>query len=577
MTDSVSIRWLLAWLSFFLFGIHLFSDAIKQIGSNWLKKFLSHTTSTPLKWIFSGGLVTAILQSSTVVTVMILGFVWAGLISLYNAIWAMIWASIWTTITSWIISVLWFKMDLGALALPLIAVSGFGIFIFSKFRSLKYFSLFLFGFAMLLLWLDMMGDSMSVIQKTFDMSLYLDLPYLTFIFLWMILTIILQSSSASNAITITSVSTGLIPFPIGMMMMLWSHIWTSFTSIVIGFLGTRTQKQVATVHVTFNMFSAIVGVIMIQPFFWFMVEVLGLANNDVLWLAIFHTAFNIVWAILFFPIIPLFNSLLEKIYVDKDKLYLSVMDVDENDIDTAFVAIKNDILILAKNIMEYNVSVFGVDYNKLINKNLDYEFERFYFNPDLLEKKYDKIKNMETNMVKYSMNLKYNQSDMEKLNRFSELNYSIMQFVQSCRMLRGIVPNIESVFGSDKSMIQKEAMSFAWRIWNLYIDMLNVFESSTVKEQYEIIYNSLSELKLWDRKYIFDLQEMVKSWDITLDELSDLMRVNRYLYNSSKSFILATRELFLDEKKRSLIDRQLDKTLKTNLSYMKQNEDTINI
>jgi len=562
MDGNFSWRELLGWLAFFLFGIHLFSDSIKQVGSAWLKKFLRTTTNTPLKWILSGTLITWILQSSSVVAVMILWFVGANLIWLSSAIGAMIWASIGTTMTSWLVAVIGFKVDIAAFALPIITIAWFSIFIFNKKPTRKNLALFIFGFWLLLFGLDMMKDSVTALQEVFDMQRYLNIPQAGFILLGMILTIVLQSSSATNAITITSVSTWLIWLPIGMLLMLWSHIGTSFTSIIVWFFGTKAQKQVATVHVTFNIFAAIIWVLLIQPFFRFMSDVLHLAENDVIWLAVFHTWFNIIWAFLFYRFIPHFRSLLEKVFKDKKTLYLAVMDVDPSDSETWLLALRKDINDLAIQIIRYNVSFFSIDAAKLFAKNLDYTFSKSMLSPEYIQKMYNDIKARETYLIQYALQLKWQETINEKVSaRIGELIYVIMQLVQSSKMLRDVYHNLQDIIVSDDDALEEQTLLFTTRVRNIYSDIIILLAVKEPVQTYQDILKIFLQIKKDDRSYITSVQHILKKEGLDSQEVSDLIRVNRYIYNSSKSFMTAMRDLFLNHEQRRALEGAVDQEI----------------
>jgi phosphate:Na+ symporter len=559
MWQAFSLRELLGWLSIFLFGIHIFSDSIKDVGSITLKRMLRRTTNTPLKGIASGSLASGILQSSTMITIMVLGFVGANIIDLGGAIGAMIWASIGTTTTSWIVAFLWFKVDVSIIALPLIVLGWFSLFIFGKKKKFKAASLFLFWFGLLLFGLGMMKESIEMVKQVFDLSMYLDLPKIWFLLLGIVLTIIIQSSTATNTIVIASLSTGLIPLPIAMMMMLGAHIGTSFTSIIVWLTGTRTQKQVASVHVTFNSFAALIWLVLMQPFIWFLWDIVWLSSTDVLNLAIFHTGFNVIGACIFYWFIPWFHRLLDKVFKQKKELYLSVMDVDMADIDTWLVACRQDIVSLAKDVLQYNVSLFHIDYHKLIDKNLDYTFEQYSLDIDILDKLYDHIKSVESHLIQYCMHLHYGDDDKQLSARVAEFNYAIMQLVQSAKMLKDISHNIEEVVRSEKSVIQQEAARFAGKVRNIYVDVMDILTLEEHSQQYMKLLDLFRSLKTDDRKYIITIQDMVSNDEISAEELSDLLRVQRYIYNSSKSYLLAVRELIISKKERLLMENQVDK------------------
>lgn len=223
------------------------------------------------------------------------------------------------------------------------------------------------------------------------------------------------------------------------------------------------------------------------------------------------------------------------------------------------MACRQDVISLAKDVLQYNVSLFHIDYHKLIDKNLDYTFEQYDLDTDRLDILYNHVKSVEAHLIQYCMHLTYGDEDKHLSSRVAEFNYAIMQFVQSAKMLKDISHNIEEVVRSEKPMIQQEAARFAGRIRNIYVDVMDILNIEDHSQQYMKLLDLFRVLKIDDRKYIVTIQDMVSNDDISSEELSDLLRVQRYVYNSSKSYLLAVRELIISKKERLLMEKQVDK------------------
>jgi len=225
------------------------------------------------------------------------------------------------------------------------------------------------------------------------------------------------------------------------------------------------------------------------------------------------------------------------------------------------VACRQDIVSLAKDVLQYNVSLFHIDYTKLINKNLDYTFEQYSMDTDHLDKLYEHIKTVESHLIQYCMHLTYGDEDKHLSARVAEFNYAIMQLVQSAKMLKDISHNIEEVVWSEKSVIQQEAARFAGRIRNVYVDVMDILNLKEHSQQYLKLLELFRVLKTDDRQYIITIQDMVSNDEISVEELSDLLSVQRYVYNSSKSYLLAVRELIVSKKERVLMEKQVDRDI----------------
>ena len=244
----------------FLYGMKIMSEGLQKIAGDKLRNFLSAMTSNRVKGVFTGFLITAIIQSSTATTVMVVSFVNAKLLTLAQAIGVIMGANIGTTLTAWIISFFGFQVDMGVLAIPFI---GLCIpFLFSKNNSRRYFGEFIMGFALLFLAIaylknsvpDLQGhpEILSFIQDYTSMGFG---SIILFLMVGTILTIVLQSSTATIAITIIMCTKGWIPLEIAMAMVLGENIGTTITANIAAIGANVQAKRAAFAHFIFNIFG----------------------------------------------------------------------------------------------------------------------------------------------------------------------------------------------------------------------------------------------------------------------------------------------------------------------------------
>ena len=265
MQAILQIFTLLGALGLFLYGMTLMSEG------DSLRAFLASMTSNAFKRVLTGLLITAIIQSSSATTVMVVSFVNAGLLSLTNAIGVIMGANIGTTVTAWLISLLGFSADISLLAIPLIAV-GF-VFFMSKKSKRKSIGEFIIGFALLFMGLAALKDSvpdlgshpeaLAFIQKWTDFGFG---SVLIFVLLGTLLTIVLQSSSATMALTLVMVNFGWIPFEIAAAMVLGENIGTTITANIAAAVGNVSAKRAAMAHTVFNVTGVIWLLILFHPF-----------------------------------------------------------------------------------------------------------------------------------------------------------------------------------------------------------------------------------------------------------------------------------------------------------------------
>ena len=284
--NLLQIFTLLGALGMFLYGMNLMSSGLQKAAGERLRGFLSAMTSNPFKRVMTGLGITAIIQSSSATTVMVVSFVNAGLLTLVQAIGVIMGANIGTTVTAWLVAWLGFKADISILAIPLM-LFGF-LFSNSKKNQHKNIGELIVGFSLLFLGLSFMKESVpdlsetpQVLEFVKDWSSYGFTSVLIFLVFGTVLTLVLQSSSATMAITLIMLSMGYIPFSMACAMVLGENIGTTITANIAASVGNTSAKRAAMSHTIFNVFGVIWALIFFKPFLGLVgliIESFGLPN-----------------------------------------------------------------------------------------------------------------------------------------------------------------------------------------------------------------------------------------------------------------------------------------------------------
>lgn len=288
----------------FLYGMSLMSTGLQKAAGTGLRKLLASITSNPFKGVLTGLGVTAAIQSSSATTVMVVGFVNAGLLTLTQAIGVIMGANIGTTMTAWIIAVFGFKADISALAVPLMAL-GF-IFSVSKKDKLRNISELIIGFSLLFLGLSLMKSSVPDLRQTPEVLEFITswsghgfASVLLFLALGTVLTLILQSSSATVALTLIMLNMGWIQFDMAAAMVLGENIGTTITANIAAAVGSVNAKRAALAHTVFNLFGVVWALAIFHPFINFvqwLVSLMGVdeATATIYGISMLHTTFNLL-------------------------------------------------------------------------------------------------------------------------------------------------------------------------------------------------------------------------------------------------------------------------------------------
>ena len=310
MDIVVLILKLVGGLGLFLYGMKVMSDALQKIAGNSMRNILSKMTSNRFLGVLTGAGVTTLIQSSSATTVMVVSFVNAGLLTLAGSVPVIMGANIGTTATAWMVSLLGFKFSIADLAIPLIA---FGTpFLFTKGSRKKATGEFIIGFSLLFLGLEFLKNSVpdftlpeysGVLESIAGLSDNGVFSTLLFVLIGTIATVIIQSSSATMAITLVMCSQGLITFEIAAALVLGENIGTTITANISASMANRSAKQAARAHLIFNLIGVIWVLTIFRPFVYMVSELtIAFEGSSPLTdrlaipiaLSLFHSLFNIM-------------------------------------------------------------------------------------------------------------------------------------------------------------------------------------------------------------------------------------------------------------------------------------------
>ena len=296
---------LIGSLGLFLYGMKIMSEGLQKVAGDRLRSILTAMTTNRVTGVLTGVLITALIQSSSATTVMVVSFVNAGLLTLAESISVIMGANIGTTVTAWIISIFGFKVDMAAFALPLLAIAL--PLIFSGKSNRKSIGEFIFGFSFLFMGLSYLKanapdlnanpEMLAFVQNYTDMGFF---SVLLFLFIGTILTMIVQASAATMAITLIMCANGWISLELGAALVLGENIGTTITANLAALTANSQAKRAALAHFVFNVFGVIWVLIIFHPFMEFVNWVVDTffhpGNSEVAIsykLSAFHSIFNI--------------------------------------------------------------------------------------------------------------------------------------------------------------------------------------------------------------------------------------------------------------------------------------------
>ena len=546
-------------LGLFLYGMQILSDGLQKSAGSKMKSILHFMTGNRLSSILTGLLVTVIIQSSSATTVMVVSFVNAGLMTFVESIGVIIGANIGTTVTGWIVALIGFKMDITLISLFAVALAV--PMMFSSKGKLRDISGIFLGFGLLFLGLEYLQSSMPDISGHTEVLEFLSRfndasvsSILICVLIGTVLTMIVQSSSATMAITITIAYQGWIGIWTATALCLGQNIGTTITAYIAS-IGTSTNaKRSAMAHILFNVIGTVLSLMFFKPMVH-LVDMLTVGNvfslegnalNAALptFLAGFHTLFNLFNAIIFFPFIKSFARLVERIVPDKDSKTderYHFQYIASNRIDTPEVymlTVKDEIgkmMNLAKNMFSTYSSIFASSNEEEVQKAID-----------TLKKKEEYADDMQEKLIDFLVDM---QQDSKTPTHVQEVN-SMIRTIDEIESVTDSIYNLAKIseMRIDRNIEFPEDEKAAIKA---YIDMTSSFMSSVRKNIESRSEDTLldaearekemdirhSELKGMLHKAIQDRDGNVKSHLMLLEVIRNLEHIGDYLMNIAESSV----------------------------------------
>lgn len=331
----ITIGMLAGGLGLFMLAVGMITDGLKLAAGNALRDMLGQWTSTPLRGIISGFTITAIVQSSSAVTLAIIGFVNAGLLSMRQALGIVFGSNIGTTVTGWLVAIIGFKLNIDAFALPLVGI-GMIMRLTGGMRRLGGFGTALAGFGLFFIGIDVLKDAFEGIVLLVDLQRFTSegvSGVLLFLSIGFLMTLLTQSSSAAIAITLTAATGGVLGIYAAAAMVIGANVGTTSTAIFSVIGATPNAKRMAAAHVIFNLMTGAVA-LAIMPIMFTLVELivrlLNMEQVPVVTLALFHTAFNVLGVLLMWPFSGRLADFLEKRFTSLEEITGRPQYLDSN-------------------------------------------------------------------------------------------------------------------------------------------------------------------------------------------------------------------------------------------------------
>jgi phosphate:Na+ symporter len=574
---------LIGALGVFLFGMKVMSDALLKLAGNKMRSILATMTSNRFLGILTGFFITSVIQSSSATTLMVVSFSNAGLLTLTESISVIMGANIGTTITAWLITILGFKVSMSAIALPLV---GFGFaFTFAKKEQTKNIGGFIIGFALLFIGLQFLKEAMPDIKSNPGilefLSRYTDLGYLSillFLLIGTVLTVVIQSSSATMALTLIMTAEGWIPFEMAAAMVLGENIGTTITANLAAIVANYQAKRTARAHLIFNVIGVIWMLALFYPFLklisWMSVK-FGSESPYVsaaaipVAISLFHTTFNVINTFLLVWFVNPIAKFVERIVPEKIDPGKSV---DEPKFltqgalkypETAIATLVKESKYLFKNavfeIVAHALNIHRHDIKSDLKLKKVIKKSNILFETDIRELYTTRIKHIYGEIIKFATKAQSTLSLNELQNsEIAEIKVANRRMVEIIKDVNELSRNITLYLNSENKYIKKEYDKLRKRLAKV-LRVIYLFRTEKENERYYKILKRLKEnARINKHAENLGIDYLIRKDLITIDMASSLVNDSDTVNDIIKNLIIVAELLY--GKKDTLLESEHKKS-----------------
>ena len=557
MSFPLDVWKLLAGLGIFLFGMLLIEESVKALSGRAFRRIIRMYTNGRLRSIGSGALVTALLQSSSAVSLMVLAFVGAGVMSMQNAIGVIMGSNIGTTLTAWIIATIGFKIKIETMALPFIALGALGL-IFFKTSSKPFLVTRLFiGFGFLFLGLDFMKVSVESFAQTFSLEGFPNYGLWFYLLIGTLMTALMQASAATIAIVLTALNSGLITFDIGAAMVIGANIGTTITVLLGAIGGVQAKKRVSLSHLIFNVVTGVVAFLALPLLVRAVTLFVDIRSNSLVGLALFHTLFNVLGVLIFFPFLGLLSRLLIRVFPDHKTILTVYLDKTPPEVtDAAIAALRKEIGHLLQECQLHNLRLLRID-EKLVF-DVDLPLEGYRKKKYTLDQLYENIKLLHAAIFTFYSGIQISKLNETEAKELERLIYASRNMMNSIKNFKSVRHNMDEFDSSDNEYLNTQYKLFRRRLLEVYHDMSRILSMENEEARYRNLLASFAQIEEADNRFIKNTLDAVAEQKIQEMEIASLLLVNRLFTQSCRMQIYSMKDLLLTQEQINNFDQAMD-------------------
>ena len=547
---------ILSGIAIFIIGMFFMQDGFKQLSGGILEKLLEKFTSNTLYAILTGFLSTSVVQSSTIITLIVVSFLSAELLTLVQAVGIVFGSNIGSTTTAWIVSSLGVDVKISTYAFPMLV---FGVVLrFFKSNGVKGTGNVLLGLGFIFLGISYMKDGFDIMKNSIDLASYAMEGYLgiiVYILIGILITVVIQSSAATLAIVITALNADSITYVNAIALAIGANVGTTLTTILASFASNENGKRVALIHFLFNLISATFITILIYQFIDltdFIAPFLGVSDNNYgMKLALFHTIFSVTGVILLTPAISLLVKLSEKLIQKKVSSASKPKYLNQSVLsnpDASLAALRKEIINLYENCQKAMLHALNIHTTGLTRETLKVQLskELTIIDTDIDEIYQKNLKSLYSEIIKFSSFAQENMFDFQH-KKTDELKRAAVLLVEVLRDTRDIQRNVNFYLKSKNEYIKEEYNILRKELAEILIDINTLALLENDSEQLTQLELIKTELVHNDLASSEELDALIRDDKIKATMATSYMNDSATGYSIQKKLVKVANILFLND------------------------------
>lgn len=535
MFETADIWKFLAGIGLFLLGLQQMDIALTRLAGRAFKTFLHKQTSSFPRALLGGTVITALLQSSSVVSLITLGFVEAGMIPFRNALGVIMGSNLGSTVVGWIVATVGFKMDIESMALPALAISAIGMSFSLPRKNLYNIFRFLFALALLFLGLAFMKETAERLFRNFDITVYQHYPLWVFVLIGFVITSIIQTSSATMAIALTALYTSSITLPGAAALVIGSEVGTSLKTWIAGLKGSPEKKKAGYGNLYFNIATTILAFLALHPLLRFINNIIGI-KDPLISLVMFQTLINFLTILLFIPFINRYTRWLESKF-NGSAADQSFVRVDLSTANLTPALIHDEVVHLFHKNLSFSERVLDI-HDHAEPEGLLNHMKSFLRRSGQTQDMYEKLKTSEGQLLEASLQWKNSADARDSEGIVDRSMDALRQTIHAAKSIKDIHHNMDELRESANDILHEyfHQIGSNWMAFKR-----ELMASEKIAELEKCREQSLSH----SQQVMEQIHEDIRQNRIGEKEASSLLNVNRELLSAKKSLLKAWGLLYI--------------------------------